>query len=126
MSQRIQRRRVSSEQFEASWRPYVQPDANGVTAFMHACIASVEKASLNLSFEKRTRAPPGEYFFEATIPGTAYLAYVNLDGAEVSRPNGNALLRAERWDYDSPQQLIEAFISALLRARAASKHESAP
>lgn len=91
-----------------AWDPVVAPGADGFTPFQRQTEAAFQALVPNAPL---TRAGVREAFLTGPIPGSTAVVFIYLDGAEVS--GGANSLRAERWDFETPDALMEACLASV-------------
>ena len=93
-----------------TWAGMTELDSNGISKFQKNAISALEQQGVHLDFK---RVGESEAYFLASIPSTEIDVYIYGDGAQVS---GNEnLLRAEEWDYRTPNDLIQELVSVICK-----------
>lgn len=91
-----------------AWTPAVALGADGLTLFQQQAAAAYQAVVPSASL---TRSGASDPFLTGTIPSTTAAVFIYRDGAEVA--GGVRQLRAERWDFESPEALVEAFLASV-------------
>jgi len=85
-----------------SWKGLTELDSNGISRFQTLALGAFDSSTIQIQFERMGQT---EAYFHATIPGTDLEVYVFSDGAQVLN-DAKFLLRAEEWDYRTPDELF--------------------
>ena len=112
----FRRRREWRESHNEAWRDWVVPVSAGLTNFQLQCEARLRESAqvagveLPSTLRKESLSPEkvAESFLVIDIPSAKVTAFIYDDGAEFSGVGVDS--RYERWDYQSPQELIVAFV----------------
>jgi len=93
-----------------TWKGFTEADSEGITKFQTKAISDIESQGVQLQFQRMGQS---EAYFVATIQGTEIEVFIYSNGAQVM---GNQnLLRAEEWDYRTPEDLIQALVSVVCK-----------
>lgn len=93
-----------------TWSGMTALDSGGISKFQNAALSALENHGVQLPFQRMGEA---EAYFLATIPNTEIEVFIYSDGAHVSGDQN--LLRAEEWDYRTPDDLIQDLISTVCK-----------
>ncbi len=107
LMQWLKNRTKCADREDAEWDTYEQKTDNELTIFQKHCFVSLARACVDYSdlIKERRIEGSSEKYIVGTLPDSTVKYWIYNDGAEI----GDRLL--ERWDYRTPQDLIEDFIS---------------
>ena len=100
------RRRGRKVAHTSAWRTADNAGADGLTNFQRLALPALEAVTGPLVL---SRAGANETYLIGPIPDTDLVVYLYADEAQV---HGTARhFTAEKWDYDSPEALINGMVS---------------
>ncbi|MGH8274538.1 MAG: hypothetical protein ACRES9_09885 [Gammaproteobacteria bacterium] len=96
---------------DEAWQPAVEAGPDGLTPFQQQTLERLRLAVKGISLQQYGPGQ-GEAYLKGPLPGTEATVFVYTDGAEIC-VGSKTLFSGERWDYVSPDELIESFVSAV-------------
>jgi len=102
----LKNRSERSELIRTAWNNYDLKEDNSLTVFQNQCNNQLLKAfENNPAIKKQSIGGSSEKYIMGTLPNSKIEYWIYQDGAQVGE------YRLERWDYETPESLINDFIS---------------
>lgn len=92
------------------------PQPDGLSLFQHRCLSALRSA---VRIEEPTREGESEVYVTGSVSQSPLRFWIYADGAQASGSGGEVML--ERWDYRTPNDLIEQFIAFVVAAASSNK-----
>lgn len=103
--------RAAHEANRETWELVAVPGLDGLTEFQRLAAKALAREFGSFPLKRHGES---EYYLHGGVPGTSAEVFVYEDGGEVS--NCAVELRAERWDYSTPEELIKDLVAYARRA----------
>ena len=91
-----------------TWMLSIEAGESGLSPFQEKALWAIRQEMTNFEFRTEGQSDP---YLVATVPPSGALVYVYRDGAALQGVSMD--VRFERWDYESPGELIDALIKKL-------------
>jgi hypothetical protein len=108
----LERRAEERRAFDEAWRGAADIGDGGLSNFQRSAIAAIEAEVGSISL---TTDGEKESYLRGSVPGTSLSLYVYRDEAQVHGSESRFI--AEKYDYDSPTQLIGKLVKFIKDAQ---------
>ena len=100
------RLRARSKAHDLAWQSAEDVGKDGLTNFQRLALPALEAVTGPLTLSRVGR---NEFYLTGPIPNTDLVLYLYTDEAQAHGSSRKFI--AEKWDYDSPEALINALVS---------------